>query len=56
MGAMKEIAAQIEQICEICPSKYCADCKISVKTNGKQILVNGFTRKIEKVERTPNFA
>lgn len=56
MGMMKQISTQIEQVCEVCPSKYCDGCKIHIKTNTRRILVNGFTKKIEKVEKVPNFA
>lgn len=52
----KEVASQIKQICELCPSKYCVDCKIQVKNRGRNIFINGVTKKIERVEKTLNFA
>ncbi len=54
IGIIGSIKSRIEQVCELCPSKYCADCKISVKTNSRRIIVNGMSRKIERVERIPN--
>lgn len=56
MLTMKQVISQIEQVCESCPSRYCAGCKIKIKLDGENITVNGFTRKIEKVEKTPAFA
>jgi len=52
----KEVIAQIEQVCELCPSKYCVQCKINVKTNGKKFVIDGVSRKIERIESIPNFA
>ncbi len=52
----KEVIAQIKQICELCPSKYCVDCKIQVKSRGKNIFINGASRKIERGQKTLNFA
>jgi len=55
MGEMKELTTQIEQVCELCPSKYCVGCKISVKIPGQNIIVNGATREIESIKQVPNF-
>lgn len=56
MAQMKEIETQIEQVCELCPSKYCVGCVISVRIPGKDIIVNGVTREVVSVKEVPNFA
>lgn len=50
IDVMSEVASHIDYVCNVCPSKYCVDCKISVRVEGKNIIVNGKTREIERVE------
>ena len=56
MGYMKEIFTQMQQVCENCTIGSCIGCKISVKMRDRRVIVNGENKKIEKVERIPNFA
>jgi len=56
MGRMAELAVNVEQVCELCSSKYCKMCKITVRQEGQKVVVNGYTKEIEKVIRIPNFA
>lgn len=52
---MKDVSMQVETACDLCSSKYCVGCKITVRQEDRRITVNGQTRKIERVERIPNF-
>ena len=47
------IAQQVAQACGACGSKYCIGCKITVRKGCKRVVVNGITRRVERVERMP---
>jgi hypothetical protein len=55
MGAFKQLKIHMEEICGNCQGfnenpLRCLDCKMSVKMNGKDILINGMTGDIIDVK------
>jgi len=51
----KEMRMRVAMACESCSSKYCVGCKITIRQENQRIIVNGQTRKVEKIEQIPSF-
>jgi hypothetical protein len=53
MSAMKELDRQSRALCEICDArdmKQCWECTQQLRIKNMKVHVNGWTKKIEKVE------
>ena len=49
------LSSQINQLCYMCGSKECFNCKISIQETGQVVTVNGYTKEIEKIETVPHY-